>query len=144
LKRAKIAVFNAHPETVEMLHLALQAAGFDTVDGPLREFDRGVHQGLAFLREHAPDAVIYDISPPYERTASFCCDLQEADGQRAWVITSTNPKRTARDLRTRPERYELIGKPYDLDDVIAAVQRAVKKNANLESIRAKGDHRIDT
>jgi DNA-binding NtrC family response regulator len=60
------------------------------------------------------------------------------------VITSTNPKRTARDLRTRPERYELIGKPYDLDDVIAAVQRAVKKNANLESIRAKGDHRIDT
>ncbi len=129
MSRAKIAVFNAHAETVAMLHLALQQAGFDTIDAPLAEFDRGVDQALAFLREHAPNAVVYDVSPPYEKTASFCCDLQEADGQRAWVITSTNPARTARDLRTHPERYELIGKPYHLEHVIAAVQRAVQKNA---------------
>jgi DNA-binding response OmpR family regulator len=126
--RGKVAVFNTDAATVEMLHLALQQAGFETVDAPLREFDQGVERAMAFLREQRPDTVVYDIAPPYERTASFCCDLQEADGQRAWVITSTNPARTARDLRTRSEWYELIGKPYQLEDVIAAVQRAVQKN----------------
>src|ERR1044071_3409884 len=97
-KRAKIAIFNAHADTVEMLHVALQHSGFDTIEAPLKEFDQGVDAALAFLREHAPDAVVYDVSLPYERMAAFCCQLQEADERRAWIITSTNPARTARDL----------------------------------------------
>jgi DNA-binding response OmpR family regulator len=132
---AKVAVFNAHADTVAMLHLALQQAGFETFDAPLREFEHGLAAALAFLRTREPDAVVYDVSPPFERTAAFCCDLQEADDRRAWVITSTNPQRTAKDLRGRPERYELIGKPYDLDHVIAAVHRAVRKTT---AFRAHG------
>jgi DNA-binding response OmpR family regulator len=131
--RAKVAIFNAHADTVEMLHVALQHSGFETIDAPLKEFEQGVDTALAFLRAHQPDAVVYDVSMPFERTAAFCCDLQEADQQRGWVITSTNPVRTARDLRTRAEGYELIGKPYDLDHVVAAVQRAVsRKSARSE------------
>jgi DNA-binding response OmpR family regulator len=110
-----------------MLHLALQRAGFETIDAPLQEFDRGMATALAFLRERDPEVVVYDVSPPYERTAAFCCDLQEADDRRAWVITSTNPQQTAKDLRGRSERYELIGKPYELEHVVAAVHRAVRK-----------------
>jgi DNA-binding response OmpR family regulator len=130
---AKVAVFNAHADTVAMLHLALQHAGFETIDAPLHEFERGIANALAFLRTREPDVVVYDVSPPYERTAAFCCDLQEADQRRAWVITSTNPQQTARDLRGRPERFELIGKPYDLDDVIAAVHRAAHKTTAFRS-----------
>jgi CheY-like chemotaxis protein len=74
-----VAVFNAHADTVTMLHLALQHAGFETIDAPLHEFDRGIAEALAFLQTHEPDVVVYDVSPPYERTAAFCCDLQEAD-----------------------------------------------------------------
>src|SRR5207244_3310837 len=92
-----IAIFNAHRDTVEMLHLALRQARFETVDAPLHEFERGLADALAFLRRHQPKVVVFDVSPPYERTASFCCDLQEADRARAWVITSTDPKRTEQD-----------------------------------------------
>jgi DNA-binding response OmpR family regulator len=130
-----VAVFNAHADTVAMLHLALQHAGFTTIDAPLREFDRGTASALAFLRMHQPDAVVYDVSPPFERSASFCCDVQEADDQRAWVITSTNPEQTKRDLRGRAELCELIGKPYDLDHVVAAVRRAVLKTGTLRARR---------
>ena len=125
--RARVAVFNAHADTVAMLHLALQHAGFQTIDAPLHEFEHGLHSALEFLRVHNPDAVVYDISPPYETTADFCCRVQEADARRAWVITSTNPGRTEQDLNGRPELYELIGKPYDLDHVVAAVHRAVSR-----------------
>src|SRR3984893_1561049 len=120
-------------DTVAMFHLALQHAGFETIDAPLHDFERGIANALAFLRIHEPDVVVYDVSPPYERTAAFCCDLQEADDRRAWVITSTNPRQTAKDLRGRRERYELIGKPYNLDHVVAAVQRAVRKTAEFRA-----------
>jgi DNA-binding NarL/FixJ family response regulator len=129
MSRAKVAIFNAHADTVEMLHVALRRSGFETIDAPLKEFQRGVDAAVKFLRDHAPDAVVYDISPPFERTAAFCCDLQEAAGPCAWIITSTNPVRTASDLRARPEAYELIGKPYDLDHVVAAVHRAIQRNS---------------
>jgi DNA-binding response OmpR family regulator len=134
---AMVAVFNSDPDTVAMLHLALQQAGYRTIDAPLREFQNGVAGGLAFLRLHQPDVVVYDVSPPFEVNAAYCCDLQEADGARAWVITSTDPARTYRDLRGRPERYELIGKPYNLDDVVIAVQRAVGRTAALRKDRRK-------
>jgi DNA-binding response OmpR family regulator len=125
---AVVAVFNSHADAVEMLHLALQHAGYRTIDAPLGEFQNGLENGVAFLRRQS-DVVVYDVSPPYEVNAAYCCDLQEADNARAWVITSTNPLRTERDLRGRPERYELIGKPYELNDVVAAVRRAVGKTA---------------
>lgn len=130
---AKVAVFNAHADTVAMLHAALHHAGFETIDAPLHEFERGIGDAIAFLRTCEPDVVVYDVSPPYKQTAAFCCDLQEADERRAWVITSTNPHQTARDLRGRPEWYELIGKPYELDHVVAAVHRAVRKTAEFRA-----------
>ena len=133
MRGARVAVFNAHADTVTMLHLALQHAGFETIDAPLHEFERGLANGLAFLRTHEPDVVVYDVSPPFERTAAFCCDLQEADEHRAWVITSTNPVQTSKDLRGRREWYELIGKPYDLDHVVAAVHRAVRKTTDFRA-----------
>jgi hypothetical protein len=74
-------------------------AEFETIDAPLHEFDRGIADALAFLRTREPDVVVYDVSPPYERTSAFCCDRQEADERRAWVITSTTPQQTAKDLR---------------------------------------------
>jgi DNA-binding NtrC family response regulator len=119
-----------------MLHVALRHAGYRTIDAPLREFQEGVAGGLAFLRLHDPHVVVYDVSPPYDINAAYCCDLQEADHARAWVVTSTNPTRTARDLRGRPERYELIGKPYNLDHVVRAVHRAVAKTAALRDAAA--------
>jgi DNA-binding NtrC family response regulator len=127
---ARVVVFNAHRDTVFMLQEALELAGFAVIDGPLKEFDQGTEAALAFLRTHDPDAVVYDISPPYEKTAAFCADVQEADPGRGWVITSTNPQRTMRDLRGRPEAYEVIGKPYDLDRVVDAVRRAARRTEN--------------
>jgi DNA-binding NtrC family response regulator len=109
----------------------LELEGFIVVSAHVHAIRRGEQTVAEAIGEHRPAVIIYDVAPPYERTWAFYEHLRTLDALQPcrWVITSTNPQRlkefapNSRDL----EVFEVIGKPYDLQQIVEAVKREVGK-----------------
>jgi len=126
-----IAVFNASNDTVQMLRTVLEAEGLHTVSGHIGELKTGELDFIAFIEHHRPAVIVYDISPPYETNWNFLRLVRSAEPARAcrFVLTTTN-KPVLDKLVGETEALEIIGKPYDLDRVVAAVRTALDDRAS--------------
>jgi DNA-binding NtrC family response regulator len=123
-----IAVLNTSPDTVERLRTVLQHAGFVVVTGYTFDLREGRLDVDAFVRQHQPKVVVYDVAPPYDENWRLFQHVRALDALRAcrFVITSTNPKHLEH-LVARDERvYEVVGRPLDLDRIVQAVKEAVR------------------
>jgi DNA-binding NtrC family response regulator len=122
-----VAVINSSADTVEMLRLFLQRDGFEAVTAHIDEIKRGGLDFPRFLEEHDPRVLIYDVSPPYEQNWTFLNLLRRLDvmqDRRRLVITTTH-KANLESLVGPTEAIEILGKPYDLAEVMRAVKRSV-------------------
>ena len=122
------AVFNTSPDTVEMLRVVLTQAGFVVVSGYTFEL-RDLKVDLdAFMRQHQPNVIVYDLAPPYEENCRLFEHLRATPAfeGRPIVITSTNAAQVHKLLQPDQQVYEVIGKPYDLGIIVQAVKEAVR------------------
>jgi DNA-binding NtrC family response regulator len=121
-----LAVINSNADTVEMLRFGLQLEGFESVTAHIEEIKRGLLDFPRFLEEHDPRVVIYDIPPPYDQNWEFLKLLRTTDAMRdrAVVVTTTH-KGHLEQLVGPTDAIEIVGKPYDLDQVIRAVRQAL-------------------
>jgi DNA-binding NtrC family response regulator len=122
-----IGVLNTSDDTVELLRMCLEAEGFVVVSAHVQAIRRGAQTLNEALAEHHPEVVIYDLAPPYDRSWLFLQHLKalDASSKWKWVLTSTNP---ARVRQLHPDSadhqiHEIIGKPYDLREIVNAVKR---------------------
>ena len=124
--RPVVAIFNSSDDTVDLLRTALDAEGFLTVVGQISELKRGALDLVSFIERHAPTVIVYDISPPYDQNWAFLRLVRSADAVRArhFVITTTNKPALER-LVGETEAIEIIGKPYDLGQVVSSVRHAL-------------------
>lgn len=130
-----IAIFNASEDIVTLLREVLESEGFRTVAAFVPDIKRGRQDLLQFFEQHAPQVIIYDISPPYEENWTFfrlVQDLESAKGSR-FVVTTTNRK-ALEDQIGPQEVLELIGKPYDLEAIIQSVHRALEAVLEAEGL----------
>jgi DNA-binding NtrC family response regulator len=122
-----VAIINTSEETIQLLQELMMDEGFATVIAYVPEFKRGVRDIDAFFHEHQPQAVLYDIAIPYIENWTFFKDQVLARNllpATCFVITTTN--RTVLDLLVGPTNaIELIGRPFDLDTIVQAVNRAL-------------------
>jgi DNA-binding NtrC family response regulator len=120
-----VAIINGLQDTIEMLELALQRAGFRTIAAQARDVRNRIVDLVALCRTHNVAAIIYDVAIPYEENWKFLVGLRGSDGDRLppIVVTTTN-QRAMEQVEPRVDLLEIIGKPYDLALVVAAVRRA--------------------
>jgi len=121
-----IAVVNSNEDTTEMLRTCLQDQGFSSVViGHVTEIKRGQMDFMRFVETHDPAIFVWDIGIPYEenwRFVQLMMDGEQMKGRR-FVLTTTN-KRALDGMVGSTNTIEIIGKPYDLDQVVKAVKKA--------------------
>jgi DNA-binding response OmpR family regulator len=125
-----VALVNASDDTVEMVRRMLGASGFDCLVGcRFSDLKRGVTDFAHFVGTHDPDVVIFDISPPYKENWDFFKTLRVASAMdgRGLVLTTTNKKRLDETAGMDSKAFEIVGKPYDLDQIKAAIHTALKR-----------------
>ena len=124
-----IAIFNSSDDTVEMIRQMLLSRGYAGVDGHADDVKSGKLDFLAFMDTYKPDALIWDIAPPYDRNWTFFNLLRTttAVGSCPLVMTTTNKQRLDELVGRDTGAMEIVGKPYDLDLIVECVVRAVEQ-----------------
>jgi DNA-binding NarL/FixJ family response regulator len=123
-----VAIFNSSDDIVEMLRFGLEQAGLVVVSGHVDAIRRGEQRLAEFVEEHNPQVVLYDLTPPYDRSWRFLEHLRDTPSmrERRFVITSTNAARATEIVGAAEHVYEIVGKPYDMTQIVNAVQTAIR------------------
>jgi CheY-like chemotaxis protein len=125
-----IAVFDTSEDTLDMLRQFFEHHGFVVVTAFTYALRDGRTDLEAFMRQHRPDVVVYDIALPYDenwrlyehiRSSPACVDVP-------FVLTTTNEAQVRKVAGDRPI-IEIVGKPYDLDLLGKTVTRAAGRGA---------------
>jgi DNA-binding response OmpR family regulator len=122
-----VALFNASDDTVEMVQRMLDVAGIHCLSCRFADLRKGVVDFGGYLREHEPHVVIFDISPPYEQNWAFFRTLREGAAMqgRGLVLTTTNKDRLDEVAGHDSLALEVVGKPYDLQQIKSAIMAAL-------------------
>ncbi len=122
-----VAVLNSNDDIVELFRMVLEHDGCIVVSAHVDAIRRGEQSLADFLEEHDPQLIIYDLTPPYERSWRFLEHLRESPHvtHRRFLITSTNAQRAKEIVGNAEHVYEIVGKPYDIDIIRSAVRRAL-------------------
>jgi hypothetical protein len=83
------------------------------------------------------DLVELLLVPPYDRSWNYLDLLRDSEPLRGrpFVLTSVNAARAAEVVGDSEMVYEIIGKPLDLDRVVAAVKEASKARLTARARR---------
>jgi DNA-binding response OmpR family regulator len=124
-----VAVFNTSEDTTELLRKTIEHAGFVVVTAFTNHLRDGKVDLEAFIRQHQPKVIVYDVALPYEENWRLFQHIQGTPACKGiyFVVTSTNAghveKLAGRDLHV----HEIVGKPYDLGQLVRAVKDAARR-----------------
>ena len=124
-----VALFDASDDTVEMVQRMLGASDYICLVGcHFADLKNGRVDFGRYLELHDPDVVIIDITPPYEANWVFFKPLRDAEAMvgRGLVLTTTNKARLDETVGSDSEALEIVGKPYDLDQIKVAIHAALQ------------------
>jgi len=126
-----VAILNTSPDTIDLLKDVLEHAGMLAVWGYTHDIRSGKLDLERFMRVHEPDVILYDIAPPYDRNWQFLQHLRSMPPitGRQFVLMTTNVERVREQVGTAEHVYEIVGKPFDLDQIVKAVKEASRARA---------------
>lgn len=128
-QKPTVAIINSSEEIMEGLQVLLTEEGYPSVSGHVVNFKRGKADFIQFLKKNDPKVIIFDISPPYEENYIFfnlLRNLKQCE-DISFILTTTN-KRVLEELIGPTNAIEIVGKPYDLKQIVHAVDETAKKH----------------
>ncbi len=126
MKRGLRAGWDITLDVVETLARLLEEHGFQTVIGRIEEIQSGILDLVAFLEEHDPQVILFDLPRPYEQHLNFLRLLTTTDSlkRRGWVLMTTHEEVLRVAFRSVDGQASIVGKPYVPTAVLQAVQTA--------------------
>jgi len=123
-----VALINSSPDVVDMIRIALEQVGIVLVSAFTHDIRDGAVDVEAFVKQHQPQIILYDVAPPYQANWLL---FQHISGMpvmagRHFILTTTN-ERHVRELAAQHHLHEIVGKPYDLGLLVTAVQDMMKR-----------------
>jgi hypothetical protein len=125
-----VGIINSSDDTVAMLRTVLEQEGFLTVATHVTDIRDGREDFIAFVRGSDVRVIVYDVSPPYEQNWTFLKLVLDTDVMRGRGVVLTTTNKAALERLVGPtDAIEILGKPYDLNAVVSAVQAAIRDAA---------------
>ena len=138
-----VAIIDANQDTVEMLACLLSGSGLEGIYGPAYAAHASTVDFVGYMDRYDPEALIWDIAPPYERNWGFFKLLRRIGPlqHRAVVLTTTDKVKLDTLVAQEPSAHlEVLGKPYQPELILQAVKRAIdhQRAQSSASSRASG------
>ena len=124
-----VAIFNTSPDTVEMLRIIFEHHGFVVTSAYTYDIRDGKVDVEMLVRQHHPDAIVYDVAPPYEKNWREFQHISAMDAFKGikFLVTTTNAKQVQAIAGEGQTLYEIVGNPYDLGLIVDAVKKLTGK-----------------
>lgn len=123
-----VAIVNTNPDLVRLLRMALERAGFIVFEIFIEDIKLGAANVDAFLSQHNPKVIVYDLAPPYDVNWRFLDHLRTATDfkGRRFVLTSVNVRNAEEVVKGDESVYEIVGEDTDIAEVVRAVKEAAR------------------
>ena len=125
-----VAILNTNDDVVELLRLVVEQHGFVAISAHLDDIKRGDVDLEQLIRQHRPAVIVYDLAPPYDRQWTFLQHMRNLPVLKSipFVLTSTNARRVREIAGSDEQIIEIVGKPYDLEQIMSAVKLAAGRS----------------
>jgi hypothetical protein len=123
-----IAIVNTTPDTVDFLRHVFEQAGFTVVAGFTYDIRDGKLDFEAFMRQHQPRVIVYDLAPPYDANLRLFHHVRDMPAAQSahFVVTAVNPARVIELVGRDQQVYEVVDRSEDMLRLVHAVKEATR------------------